>query len=160
MARRTPNMMGLMHPGSLLMLAIRVIQFILAIAALGVTGSLVSAVKGYFQYLEFDDDFGLSHKCSVPGGFDYNIFCVRIITSPPSSPRSNNHLGRDHHPRIDLPRRVGQIPLPHYGRQVFASCHRRLLVHLLARGCCHGLDSVPRGPLRYLWIPILPGLLR
>lgn len=75
------------------MLGIRVIQFILAIAALGVTGSLMSAVKGYFQYLEFDDDYGFSHSCSVPGRFNYNIFCVRMMVTPhPRSPRTNDHL--------------------------------------------------------------------
>ena len=75
-----------MHPGSWLMLAIRLIQFILAVAALGVTGSLVSAVRDYFQYLEFDDD---AHNCSVPGRLDYNIFCVRSIVTPYPSSRSN-----------------------------------------------------------------------
>lgn len=85
--------MELMHPGSLLMLGIRVVQFILAIAALGVTGSLVSAVKSYFQFLEFDDDYGYSHSCSVPGRFDYNIFCVRmIVTAQLRSHRTNHHL--------------------------------------------------------------------
>ena len=95
MARRSLNTTELMHPGSLPMLGIRIIQFILAVAALGVTGSLVSSVKSYFYFLEFDDDLNYSHNCNVPGRFSYNIFCVRTATiSFASSHRTNNHLRR------------------------------------------------------------------
>lgn len=161
MARRSPGGMELMHPGSLLMLGIRLIQFILAVAALGVTGSLMSAVKSYFQYLEFDDDYGYAHNCSVPGRFDFNIFCVRMIV--PSQSRSHRLIiisGCDHHPGTNLPRRVGQTSLPHPAGQVLAPCHRRLFVPLLAHSSCHSLESIFRRSLRHLWIQILPRFLR
>lgn len=68
--------------------------------------------------------------------------------------------GGNHHPRTNLPRRIRQTPLPHPTSQVLASRHRRHLIHLLARGRCHRLNSIPRRPLRYLRIQLLLRLLR
>ena len=62
MAPRALNSMELLHPRALLTLSIRGIEIIFAIAAFGVTGSPVSAVKSYFQSPEFDDHHGDTHS--------------------------------------------------------------------------------------------------